>query len=136
MLKVCDENNWKRPVAIQPAYSLLKKDVEKEILPLCMRENISVIPYQVLQGGLLSGKYKRGQPIPPDSRQVEKPEWTFALTDELYEQLDQLEKEADSKNRTLFQHALLDLLDKPSVVSLIIGVKRLQQLEDAIQAMG
>lgn len=135
LLEVCDQNDWRRPVAIQPPYSLLKREVEIEILPLCEKEQIAVIPYQVLQGGLLSGKYKRGAPIPPNSRQAEKPEWIMKPTDEVFEQLSLIEAEAKSKNRTLLQHALLSLLEKPIVASLIIGVKRLHQLESAIQAL-
>ena len=55
VLRACDQNGWQRPVALQPAYSLLKRDIEKDILPLCQREQIAVVPYQVLQGGLLTG---------------------------------------------------------------------------------
>jgi len=135
VLKICGENGWQRPVAIQPPYSLLKRDIENEILPFCVKEQIAVIPYQVLQGGLLSGKYQHGAPIPSDSRQAEKPEWTMALTEELFEQLSRIEDEAKTRNRTLLQHALLSLLENPAIISLIIGVKRISQLEEAIQAL-
>ena len=136
VLRTCDENGWRRPVALQPPYSLLKRDIEQDILPLCQQENLAVIPYQVLQGGLLSGKYQPGAPLPPDSRQVEKPEWTMALNDELFERLARIEAEAKTKDRTLLQQALLALLEQPSVVSLIIGVKLISQLEAALQAVG
>ena len=135
VLHICDENGWQRPAAIQPPYSLLKRDIERDVLPLCQKEHISVIPYRVLQGGLLSGKYQRGVPVPPDSRQAEKPEWTMALTEEMFDQLIEIEADAVSKNRTLYQHALLAVLEIPAVVSLIIGVKRISQLEAAIQTL-
>ncbi|MCX6078931.1 MAG: aldo/keto reductase [Chloroflexi bacterium] len=135
LLKICDENGWRRPVALQPAYSLLKRDIEAEILPLCQREQIAVLPYQVLQGGLLTNKYQRGAVVPSDSRQVEKPEWTMALTDELFDKLDNIQAEAEKQGRTLLQHALKSLLEQPAVVSLVIGVKRIPQLETLITAV-
>ena len=135
VLHTCDANGWQRPVAVQPPYSLLKRDVEKDILPLCQKEKIAAIPYQVLQGGLLSGKYQRGAAVPADSRLVEKPEWTMPLTDELFDRLDAIEADAKSKNRSLFQHTLMATLELPAVVSLILGVKRLSQLEAALNAL-
>jgi len=135
LLAVCDQNGWRRPVALQPAYSLLKRDIEAEILPLCQREQIAVLPYQVLQGGLLTDKYQRGAEVPKDSRQVEKPEWTMALTDEMFNQLEQIKAEAQKQNRTLLQHALKSLLETSAVLSLVVGVKTISQLERLIAAV-
>jgi L-glyceraldehyde 3-phosphate reductase len=135
LLQVCDENSWRRPVALQPPYSLLKPDIEEDILPLCQQEGIAVFPYQVLQGGLLTGKYRRDQALPADSRQVEKPEWTLELTDEVFGRLEQIEAEARAKRRSLMQHALLALLEQPPVVSLVVGAKRVDQLERLIAAV-
>ncbi len=135
VLEVCDANGWRRPVAIQPPYSLLKRDFESAILPLCAKEQIAVVPYQVLQGGLLTGKYRPGAPIPADSRQAEKPEWTMKLDDALFDRLAALEREAAARGRTLYQHALRGLLEQPGVVSLILGVKRQTQIEEALAAL-
>ncbi len=135
LLKVCDDNGWRRPVALQPAYSLLKRDVEAEVLPLCMRERIAVFPYQVLQGGLLTDKYRRGEAVPKDSRQAEKPEWTMALDGEMFDKLEGIKAEAKGKGRTLLQHALKGLLDQPAVLSLLVGVKSAPQLERLIAAV-
>ncbi len=129
MLKVADENNLPRPVIHQPPYSLLKRDVAKDLLPLCRTEEIGVAPYQVLQGGLLTGKYHRGQPLPTDSRKAEKNEWVWELTDEIFDQLEQIEAEAKAKDRTMLQHAVLSVLAQPGVVSVVMGVKRIEQLE-------
>jgi len=135
LLQVCAENGWRRPVALQPPYSLLKPDIEEDILPLCQQEGIAVFPYQVLQGGLLTGKYRRGQAVPADSRQVEKPEWTLELTDEVFDRLEQIEAEARAKECSLMQHALLALLEQPAVVSLVVGAKSIDQLERLIAAV-
>lgn len=82
ILRICRERNWRRPVALQPPYSLLDHKIEEDILPLCENEAIAVIPYRVLQGGLLTGKYVQGKAVPPNSRQIEKPEWTLPLSAE------------------------------------------------------
>jgi aryl-alcohol dehydrogenase-like predicted oxidoreductase len=66
LLRAADENGLPRPVIHQPPYSLLKPDVEKDLLPLCAKEGIAVACYQVFQGGLLTGKYHRGQEPPAD----------------------------------------------------------------------
>lgn len=135
LLTVCDQNGWRRPVALQPAYSLLKRDIEKDILPLCQREQIAVLLYQVLQGSLLTAKYKHGFEAPKDSRQVEKPEWMMALTDEMFTQLEQIKAEAQKQGRTLLEHALKSLLEKPTLLSFIIDVKNIPQLESLITSV-
>ena len=135
LLIICDQKGWKRPIAIQPAYSYLKRDIEKDLLPLCQREEIAVIPYQVLQGGLLTGKYKRNVEIPQRSRMLEKPEWMMPLSDSIFEQLEKCEMEAEDLGRSMMQHALQTLLDQKGVISLIIGIKTVQQLEALIAAV-
>jgi aryl-alcohol dehydrogenase-like predicted oxidoreductase len=135
ILTICDNNGWRRPVGLQPAYSLLRRDIETDTLSLCQKERIAVFPYQVLQGGLLTGKYRRGEAAPAGSRQIEKPEWTLPLSDETFDRLEQLEAEAHRRSRTLLQHALKSLLEQAAVVSLVMGVKRLNQLEALISAV-
>jgi len=132
LLRVCDENGWRRPVAHQPPYSLLNREVEQDLLPLCHHERIAVVPYQVLQGGLLTGKYHRDHVPPPGSRKAEKPDWVWDLTGELYDQLDVLEALAQAQNRTLMEHAIQAVLVHPAVVSVIVGAKRIEQLQALI----
>jgi aryl-alcohol dehydrogenase-like predicted oxidoreductase len=136
LLAAADAHRLPRPVVHQPPYSLLCRDIEKDLLPLCQRERIAVVPYQVLQGGLLTGKYKRGQPLPDDSRRKEHPRWTWELNDELFDRLERLEQEAAERRRTLFKHALRWVLDQPAVVSAIVGVKRSEQLAAMTAAVG
>ncbi len=94
-----------------------------------------MFPYQVLQGGLLTDKYQRGEAVPKDSRQAEKPEWTMALDGEMFDKLEGIKAEAKGKGRTLLQHALKGLLDQPAVLSLLVGVKSALQLERLITAV-
>jgi len=95
-----------------------------------------VAPYQVLQGGLLTGKYQRNGAPPAASRLTEKPQWLLPLTDELFNQLEELTRTANAQGRTLLQHALLALLEQPAVVSLIIGAKTPSQIATLLAAIG
>jgi aryl-alcohol dehydrogenase-like predicted oxidoreductase len=133
LLQACDENGWRRPVACQPAYSLLRREVEEDLLPLCHHERIAVVPYQVLQGGLLTGKYRRDDIPPPGSRKEEKPDWVWDLTDELFDQLEGFEAQAQVQSQTLMEHAVQAVLVHPAVVSVIVGVKRIDQLQALIE---
>jgi aryl-alcohol dehydrogenase-like predicted oxidoreductase len=132
LLQTCEENGFSRPVACQPAYSLLKREVERDLLPLCHHERIAVVPYQVLQGGLLTAKYHRDVTPPPGSRKEEKPDWVWELTGELFDQLESFEAQARVQNRTLMAHAIQTVLAHPAVISVIVGVKRIEQLQALI----
>ena len=72
------------PALCQPALSMLNTGALEELLPLCEKEGVGVVPYQLLQGGMLTGKYRRGQEAPAGSRLAEKPEWMKPFTDETY----------------------------------------------------
>lgn len=129
LLRIADANKLPRPVIVQPFYSLIARDPEQDLLPLCEAEQIAVVPYRILASGLLTGKYHRGQEAPAGTRMSEKPEWFGDLTEEVFDKVEQVEAEAKSKGRTLIQHAVLAVLEQPSVVSVILGVKRLEQLQ-------
>ncbi len=135
LLGVADENHLPRPVICQPPYSLLNREIEKELLPLCAREEISVAPYQVLQGGLLTGKYKPGEELPLNSRKAEQGNWVWELSDELFDKLAEIEGQAKTKGRTMIEHAVKSALELPAIVSLVLGVKRIDQLESLIAAV-
>lgn len=135
MLKVADQNHLPRPVIHQPPYSLLKRDIERDLLPLCMREKIAVAPYQVLQGGLLTGKYRRNNPPPVDSRKTAKPAWLPEFDDALFDRLECLEKEALAQGRSLACHAVRAILEQPAVVSVILGARNFQQVSSFMECL-
>ena len=136
LLQVADANGLPRPVIIQPGMSLLKQDLCVDLLPLCEKEQIAVAPYQVLQGGLLTGKYRRGAEIPADSRKVEMDVWVWELNDELFDKLETIESDASEAGLTMTQYAIRWALEQPAVVSPVIGVKRASQIDDAVAAVG
>ena len=135
LLRAADENDLPRPVMHQPPLSLLNQDLCQDLLPLCAREEIAVAPYQVLQGGLLTGKYRRGEPVPSDARKAEKEGWVWDLTDDLFDRLEQIAAEAKQAGVSMTQHAIRWALDQPAVVSPIIGVKRRDQIDAAADAV-
>jgi aryl-alcohol dehydrogenase-like predicted oxidoreductase len=136
LLRVADKNHLPRPVANQPGLSMLKPELAVDLLPLCARERIAVFPYQVLQGGLLTGKYRRGQPPPPGSRKTEKDQedWIGAFDDALFDRLEAIEVQARNAKKSMTEYAISWALQQPAVLSVIVGVKRIQQLEVAILA--
>jgi aryl-alcohol dehydrogenase-like predicted oxidoreductase len=134
ILELCARHGWPRPVAHQPAYSLLNRTIERDLLPLCRSEQIGVIPYQVLQGGLLTGKYQHHTAPPTGTRGAEKPEWIPLLNDAATQQkLQELTEQAAAEGRTLLNYTIHTTLALPGIVSLIVGVKRIDQLKEFLQ---
>ena len=93
LLAAAREENIPLPSMCQPPLSLLNTGALDALLPLCAQEGIGVIPYQVLQGGILTGKYHAGQQPPAGSRAAEKPDWMKPMTDEVYATLARVEAE-------------------------------------------
>lgn len=135
ILRVCDAEGFRRPIVNQPPYSLLKRDADQELIPLCEREGVAVVPYQILQGGLLTGKYRRDQAAPPGSRMSEKKEWMGDISGETFDKLEAIAREAEAKGLTMTQHTIKWTLAQPGITSVIIGAKRPEQLEEAIAAV-
>ena len=128
MIALCDENGWPRPVIAQPQLSWLVRDSEEAYIPACIEYDIAVTPYRTLQAGLLTGKYKRGQEAPAGSRGDES-SWLDDPDDELWDRIEQFEREAAGASLTPTQYAVKWLLDRPGVTSVIVGCKRPDQLE-------
>ena len=123
------------PALCQPALSMLNTGALEELLPLCEKEGVGVVPYQLLQGGMLTGKYRRGQEAPAGSRLAEKPEWMKPFTDETYDVIERCAAEAAAEGVTMTQHALRWALAQPGVVSALVGVKREEQIDEAAGAV-
>lgn len=135
LLRAADEAHLPRPVACQPPLSYLKQEALAHLLPLCAAEDIAVIPYQIYQGGLLTGKYRRGEAAPAGSRAAEKPEWMMRLDDALFDRIEAFAAAAQSHGKSMSQYAVRWTLEQPAVVSAIIGVKTVAQIDDAVAAL-
>lgn len=129
ILALCAAHGWPRPVAHQPPFSLLNRGIEADLLPLCRQEGIAVIPYQVLQCGLLTGKYAGPGAAPAGTRGAEKPEWIPLLQDPaVHRTIQALTAAAAAAGRSLLDHTLHETLATPGIVSVIVGVSRVDQL--------
>ena len=136
LLAAADANRLPRPVVCQPPLSMLKPDALSTLIPLCAAEDLAVIPYQIYQGGLLTGKYKRGMQPPQGSRAAEKPAWLAVPDDALFDRLEAIEASAAKLGLSMPAYALRWTLEQPAVVSAIVGVKSERQVDDAVAAIG
>lgn len=112
-------------VSVQPAYSMLNREVERELLPVCDRYGVGVLPYFPLEHGLLTGKYRRGQQPPADSRLAVHGAPLQAADFDLIEALAGF---AESGGHTLLELAFAWLLSRPSVSSVIAGATGPEQI--------
>ena len=125
------ERGWARPVSAQNQYSLLRREAEDELLPACERLGIGVLPYFPLASGLLTGKYRRGHPVPEGTRLAGRDE---VFTDETFDRIDALERFADERNVTLLHVAIGGLLGQPAVASVIAGATKPEQMRSNVAA--
>ena len=133
MLWLADKSLLPRVVSSQIPFSLLRRELQND-LPCCEKHEVGVTPYQSLQGGLLTGKYLRGQAPPAGSRAAEKPEWMWKQDDALFDRLEAISGLAAEIGVPMSQYSLAWTLAQPAMSSLIVGVKKLEQIQDAIAA--
>jgi aryl-alcohol dehydrogenase-like predicted oxidoreductase len=128
-----------RFVSSQPQYSLLWREPEAEVFPLCAREGIGQIVWSPLKQGVLAGKYLPGQPPPPGSRAASERMGTFLrgrVDDEVLAGVQRLKPIAAELGLTSSQLALAWVLHRPEVSSAIIGATRPEQVEENAKASG
>jgi len=128
-----------RFVSSQPQYSLLYRVPEAEVIPVCAANNISQIVWSPLAQGVLTGKYRPGEPPPPDSRATSETMGGFLggfLKEEVLEAVQRLRPIADGLGLTLPQLALAWVLREPNVASAIVGASRPEQVDANAAASG
>jgi aryl-alcohol dehydrogenase-like predicted oxidoreductase len=114
-----------RFVAVQNQYSLLVRDAEQDALPACERLGLGFIPFFPLASGLLTGKYRRGEPAPSGTRLSERGE---IATDEQFDLLERLERYALERGLPLLNVAIGSLLGHQVVSSVIAGATKPEQV--------
>jgi len=123
----------------QPLYSILNRRVEPEVVPLCAANGITQIVFSPLAQGVLTGKYRRGEPAPEGSRATsERMGWAIDryLRDDVLAAVDRLRPLADGLGITLGQLALAWVLRESNVSSAIVGATRPEQVEENAAASG
>ncbi len=132
---VSDRRNLARFVCEQPPYHLFDRRIETEVLPACRRFQTAVIPWSPLAGGWLTGKYRRGQPLPEVGRHLkalENPDDPGVAR--RLAAVEALLPLAQEMGATLSQFALAWNLQQPGVTAPIIGPRTLEQLQDNLAA--
>ncbi len=116
-------------VSVQPEYSMLNRDVERELVPFCEAYNVGVIPYFPLAGGFLTGKYQQGQPVPEGTRFAgNERAQQRTLTERNFAFLSRLESFAEERGHPIVELAIAWLLGKSIVSSVIAGATRPEQV--------
>ncbi|MBB4375339.1 aryl-alcohol dehydrogenase-like predicted oxidoreductase [Bradyrhizobium sp. cir1] len=136
-LAIADRHGWPRYVAHQVYYSLLGRDYEWELMPLARDQGVGALVWSPLGWGRLTGKIRRGQPLPEASRLHATAQFGPLVDDaRLYAIVDVLDAIAVETGHTVPQVAIAWLLSRPTVSSVIIGARDEAQLRDNLGAVG
>jgi aryl-alcohol dehydrogenase-like predicted oxidoreductase len=138
-LAVSDRHGWPRYVAHQAYYSLLGRDYEWELMPLGIEQKVGAIVWSPLGWGRLTGKIRRGQPLPESSRLQSKASQNAGpqvSEEHLYKVVDALDEVGKETGKTVPQIALNWLLQRPTVANVIIGARNEEQLKQNLGALG
>ena len=145
-----EKHHLNRFVSEQPPYNLLDRRIERELIPVAQTFGLAVLPWSPIGGGLLSGKYQRGQPIPEDARYSPANRAAMGgrqgtrpgrgsppgrFVEEIYDVIEPLTDLAKEKGVPLSQLSLAWVVQRPGVTSPIIGPRTLEQLEDALKSL-
>lgn len=136
-LAAADRHGWPRYVCHQIYYSLIGRDYEWDLMPLGLDQGVGALVWSPLGWGRLTGKIRRGQPLPEGSRLNETAQFGPPVEDErLYRVVDALDAVAAETGKTVPQVAIAWLLARPSVSSVLIGARNEAQLCDNLGAIG
>lgn len=128
-------------VTLQPQYNLLARDIEHEILPVCVNEGIGVLPWSPLAGGWLTGKYKADEAPTGATRLGENPNrgveaYARRNTERTWQVIEAVRAIAAERGVSMSVVALAWLVDRPAITSVILGARTIEQLDDNLGAAG
>lgn len=133
-LWISDRSHLARFVSVQPEYNLLVRDVEQELLPCCVEFGLGVIPFFPLGAGVLTGKYRPGQPPPEGTRGHNNPGFQRRLHPEVLRSVERLDEWAQAHGHTSTELALAWLLAQPAVSTVIPSARHPEQVEANVRA--
>ncbi len=136
-LAVSDRYGWPRYVAHQAFYSLVGRDYEWELMPLALDQGVGTVVWSPLGWGRLTGKMRRGQPLPTVSRLPASAEGGPPVPDELlFRVVDAIDEIATETGKSVPQIAINWLLSRPTVATVIVGARDEAQLKENLGAVG
>jgi len=132
-LGVADRHGWSRPATLQAYYTIAGRDLEREIVPLLESEKLGLMVWSPLAGGLLSGKYDRDGKGPQGSRRVSF-DFPPVDKDRAFACVDAMRGIAKNHRVSVARIAIAWLLHRPFVMSVIVGARDTEQLDDNLAA--
>jgi aryl-alcohol dehydrogenase-like predicted oxidoreductase len=136
-LSVADKYGWPRYVGHQVYYSLIGREYEWELMPLALDQGVGALVWSPLGWGRLTGKIRRGQPLPAESRLHKTGEQGPQMADEyLFNVVDALDEVAKETGKSVPQVALNWLVQRPSIATVIFGARNEEQLRQNLGAVG
>ncbi|MBN1400705.1 MAG: aldo/keto reductase [Anaerolineae bacterium] len=130
-LHVARQNHWSRPVSVQPVYNALNRGAELELLPLCEDQGLGVMTYNPLAGGMLTGKYRRAEPMPSGARlEAFGSYFERYYTEQALDVVERFVRAAEARNATPAQLALAWVLAEPRMTCPIVGARNVEQFAD------
>lgn len=136
--KIIKEYHLYPMTVVQPQYHMMDRYIEHEIMDVCEKYGMGITPFSPLAQGLLTGKYKKGQPYPEGSRATHQADKQVnnLLTDENLDKVEKMSKIAEELGTNMSVLALAWILRKQVISSVITGASKPQQLENNIAASG
>jgi aryl-alcohol dehydrogenase-like predicted oxidoreductase len=131
---IADKHGWNRPVTLQAYYTIAGRDLEREIVPLLNEEKLGLMVWSPLAGGFLSGKYSRDGGGPNDARRIAF-DFPPLNKDRAFDCIDVMREIAETRSVSIARIALAYVLNKQFVMSVIIGAKTPEQLDDNLAAV-
>ena len=135
-LETSDRLRLARYAWVQNEYSLLRREAETEVLPVCEREGLGFTPFSPLAGGWLTGKYRRGEAYPAGSRMTLRPDpYADLVNDETFQGLEDFAAAAADRGVEPATLAVAWVLAHPQVTAVVVGPRRPEQLATAVAAV-
>lgn len=136
--KIIEKYHLYPMTVVQPQYHMMDRYIEHEIMEVCEKYGMGITPFSPLAQGLLTGKYKKGQPYPEGSRATHQADKQInnLLTDENLDKVEKLEKIAGELGTNMSVLALAWILRKDVISSVITGASKPEQLENNLAASG
>lgn len=132
-MAICDKNNWEKFISLQAYYSLVGRDLELELTPVCLDQGIGILPWSPLHGGFLSGKYLKDN-WPENTRIASFGDLLPMNLEKGFLILSELAQISRSRNVSSAQISLNYLLRKPGVTSIVMGARTKEQLLDNLKS--
>jgi aryl-alcohol dehydrogenase-like predicted oxidoreductase len=137
---LADQHRWESFISYQGNYSLVGRDLEREVMPYCAYAGMGVLPYGPLGGGLLTGKYRPGEPPGDGTRAAGEgliaEGMSRRMTERAFATADVVREIAAESGRTPAQVALNWVTNRPGVTSSLLGARTVEQLEDNLGSVG